>query len=79
MKKLVVLFSLILVGAGIALAETDYTVARDVKLLKDDVADLQADAVMRADGVTTSFDAVLSGITNLVTVEDGQWISISPY
>lgn len=64
---------------GLSLAETDYTVSRDVQLVKRDVAVLQTGVVMRATGVTTSFYNIFEGFTNLVSIEDGQVISISPY
>ena len=81
MKKLVMLAVLAVFGAGvgIALAETDYPTAREVVLIRRAVTDLQSDTLARADGVSTSFDMVISGVTNLVTFEDGQLISASPH
>lgn len=71
-KKILLIVALFSIGLGAVMAETDYTVARDVRLLKERV-------VMKAQGVSTSFDLVISGVTNFFTFEYGQLTSVSPY
>ncbi len=75
MKKFSVLIAVavLLALSTFALAETDYTVARDVFLLKARVAALEA---AQALGITTN---LVDGASNYFSYTDGYLSSVSPY
>ena len=73
MKKLILGLAALAALAFVAFGETDYTIARDVFLLKARVAVLEA---AKAVGITTNM--IVTNI-NTVTFADGALISASPY
>lgn len=73
MKKLILGLAVLAALAFVAFGETDYTLSREVFLLKARVAALEA---AKAIGITTNM--IVTNI-NTVVFTDGALTSISPY